>query len=108
MVGFDNIDFGKMWTWEEIQKSVLFGEPSFEPGAKCEYSSTNYIVLKRVIEKATKSTLPALLEDRLLKPNRLDHTLVDFSRRIPESMRFAHGWFDQNDDRTRMTSRAIR
>jgi len=99
MVGFDKIDFEKMWTWEEIQ-SVFIGEPSFEPGAKCEYSSTNYIVLKHIIEKAAKSTLPALLEDRLLKPNRLDHTLVNFSKPIPRSMRIAHGWFDQNGDGT--------
>jgi D-alanyl-D-alanine carboxypeptidase len=99
MVGFDHIDFEKVWTWEEIQ-SVLIGEPSFEPGAKCEYSSTNYIVLKHIIEKAAKSTLPALLEDRLLKPNRLDNTLADFSKPIPRSMRIAHGWLDQNGDGT--------
>jgi D-alanyl-D-alanine carboxypeptidase len=99
MVGFDNIDFEKLWTWEEIQ-SVLIGEPSFEPGAKCEYSSTNYIVLRHIIEKAARSTLPALLENRLLKPNRLDHTLVDFSKPAPPSMRIAHGWFDQNGDGT--------
>jgi D-alanyl-D-alanine carboxypeptidase len=98
-VGYVNIDFGKMWTWEEIQ-SVFIGEPSFEPGAKCEYSSTNYIVLKHIIEKAAKSTLPALLEDTLLKPNRLDHTLVNFSKPAPHSMRIAHGWFDRNGDGT--------
>lgn len=99
MVGFDNIDFEKTWTWEEIQ-SVLIGEPSFEPGAKCEYSSTNYIVLKHIIERAAKSKLPALLEDRLLKPNRLDHTLVNFSKPVPRSMRIAHGWLDRNGDGT--------
>jgi D-alanyl-D-alanine carboxypeptidase len=97
--GFDNIDFEKMWTWEEIQ-SVLIGEPSFAPGADCEYSSTNYIVLKQIIEKAARSTLPALVQDRLLKPNRMDHTLVDFSRPVPGRMRLAHGWFDRNGDGT--------
>jgi D-alanyl-D-alanine carboxypeptidase len=98
-VGYVNIDFEKMWTWEEIQ-SVFIGEPSFEPGAKCEYSSTNYIVLKHIIEKAAKSTLPSLLEDRLLKPNRLDHTLVNFSKPVPQAIRIAHGWFDKNGDGT--------
>jgi D-alanyl-D-alanine carboxypeptidase len=96
-VGYVNIDFEKMWTWEEIQ-SVFIGEPSFERGAKCEYSSTNYIVLKHIIEKAAKSKLPMLVEDRLLKPNRLDHTLVDFSKPVPQTMRIAHGWFDKNGD----------
>jgi len=96
-VGYVNIDFEKMWTWEEIQ-SVFIGEPSFEPGAKREYSSTNYIVLKHIIEKASKSKLPALLEKLLLRPNRLDHTLADFSRPVPPRMRIAHGWFDMNGD----------
>jgi D-alanyl-D-alanine carboxypeptidase len=98
-IGYVNIDFEKMWTWEEIQ-AVFIGEPSFEPGTKCEYSTTNYIVLRQIIEKATQSKQSALLEDRLLKPNRLDHTLADFSKPVPENMRMAHGWSDTNDDGT--------
>jgi D-alanyl-D-alanine carboxypeptidase len=98
-VGYVHIDFEKMWTWEEIQ-SVLIGEPSFAPGTKSEYSSTNYIVLKRIVEKAAQSKQPRLLEDRLLKPNRLNHTLGDFSKPVPEKMRLAHGWFDTNGDGT--------
>jgi len=98
-VGYLHIDFEKRWTWEEIQ-SVFLGEPSFEPGAKCEYSSTNYIVLKRVIEKAARSQQPSLLRDRLLDPHRLDHTLADFSKPVPETMRLAHGWFDMTGDGT--------
>jgi D-alanyl-D-alanine carboxypeptidase len=96
-VGYLHIDFEKMWTWEEI-RSVLIGAPSFERGTQCEYSSTNYIVLKHVIETAAKSKLPKLLEDRLMKPYRLDHTLADFSKPVPGKMRLAHGWFDTNDD----------
>jgi D-alanyl-D-alanine carboxypeptidase len=98
-IGYVNIDFGHLWTWEEIQKTFL-REPSFEPGTKSQYSSTNYIVLRRVIEQATGSKQAALLEDRVLKPNRLDHTSVDFSGHIAETMRIAHGWFDTNGDRT--------
>ncbi len=98
-VGYINIDFEKMWTWEEIQ-DVFIGEPSFEPGTKCEYSSTNYIVLRQIIEKATQLKQSLLLEDRLLKPNGLNHTLADFSKPVPENMRMAHGWFDMNDDGT--------
>lgn len=98
-VGYVNIDFGKRWTWEEIQAAFI-GDPSFEPGAACEYSSTNYIVLKRIIEKATGSKQSKLLEDKLLRPNRMDHTVADFSKPFPGSMRVAHGWFDTNDDGT--------
>jgi D-alanyl-D-alanine carboxypeptidase len=96
-VGYLNIDFEKTWTWEEIQ-DVFVDEPNFEPGTACEYSTTNYIVLRQVIERATHKEQSALLEDRLLKPNHLEHTLVDFSGPVPKGMRFAHGWFDTNGD----------
>ncbi len=96
-IGYVNLDFQHTWTWQEIQ-DVLIGEPSFQPGTGCEYSSSNYLVLKQIIEKATRSKLSKLAEDRLLKPNRLDHTWVDFSRPVPGRMRVAHGWFDTNDD----------
>jgi D-alanyl-D-alanine carboxypeptidase len=96
-IGYINIDFEKMWTWEEIQ-AVFIGEPSFDPGARCEYSSTNYIVLRHIIEKAAQSKQSVLLEDRLLKPNHLDHTLADFSKPVPANMPIAHGWFDTDGD----------
>lgn len=96
-VGYNNIDFEKMWTWEDIQVAFI-GEPSFAPGTKCEYSTTNYIVLRQIIEKAVQSKQPTLLEEKVLKPNHLDHTLADFSRPVPENVRIAHGWFDTNDD----------
>jgi D-alanyl-D-alanine carboxypeptidase len=96
-IGYVNIDLEHLWTWEEIQE-IFVREPSFEPATKCQYSSTNYIVLRHVIERATRSKQSALLEDRVLKPNRLDHTLADFSSPIPEKMRIAHGWFDTNGD----------
>jgi D-alanyl-D-alanine carboxypeptidase len=86
-----------MWTWEEIQDAFI-DEPNFAPGTKCEYSTTNYIVLRHVIENATRSKQAALLENKVLKPNRLDHTLADFSKPIPEKMRIVHGWFDTNHD----------
>ena len=98
-IGYVNIEFDKTWTWEEIQ-SVFVDEPSFEPGTKCEYSTTNYIVLRHVIEAATRSRQSALLEEKVLTPARLDHTLADFSKPIPEQMRIAHGWFDTDGDGT--------
>jgi len=37
-VGYVNIDFEKMWTWEEIQ-ALFIGNRASNPGTKCEYSS---------------------------------------------------------------------
>jgi len=40
-------------------------------------------VLRHVIEKATQSRQSALLDDKVLRPNRLDHTLADFLQADP-------------------------
>lgn len=96
-VGYVNIHHEKMWTCEEIYNTFV-REPNFEPGTRCAYSSTNYIVLRHIIEKATREKQTKVFEDRLLKPYHLNHTLADFSNPIPASMPIAHGWFDTNDD----------
>lgn len=96
-IGYQNIDFEKSWTWEEILAAFV-GEPHFEPGSKREYSTTNYIVLRQIIEKATQSRQTRLLADTILLPNGLNHTLADFSNPIPESLCIAHGWVDTDHD----------
>jgi len=98
-IGYVNIDFEKKWTWEEIQ-TVLGSESYFQPGTRSDYSNTNYIVLKQVIEQVTQSRQSALVEDRLMMPNGLSDTWVDFTRSIPDSMPIAHGWLDTNNDGT--------
>jgi D-alanyl-D-alanine carboxypeptidase len=90
-IGYRNIRFEEMYTWEEIYKNHI-GESNFKPGTKCEYSTTNYIILRHIIERASQSKQTALFEERLLKPYNLNHTLADFTRPIPESMQIAHGW----------------
>lgn len=96
-IGYLNIDFEHIWTWEEIEK-VFVDEPAFEPGTASAYSSTNYIVLRQIIEKAAQKKQTALLEEKILRPNHLDHTLVDFSGPVPSGTRIANGWFDIDDD----------
>ena len=96
-IGYVNIDFEKVWTWDEIL-AVFAGAPSFEPGTKTEYSNTNYIVLKYIVEKATQSSQAALVQDMLLVPNDLGRTWADFSRPVPEALPVAHGWLDTNGD----------
>lgn len=96
-IGYPNIDSEHLWTWEEIQE-VLIDEPAFEPGTACEYSNTSYIVLKQLIERATQRKQTELLVEKVLRPNRLDHTVADFTGPLPAGLRIAHGWFDANDD----------
>jgi len=96
-IGYDNIDFDKLWTWEDLYNTYIT-EPNFEPGAKCEYSTTNYIVLKHIIEKVTRSQQTVEFENRIIRPYELNQTLVDFSKPTPESLQIVHGWCDIGAD----------
>ncbi len=96
-IGYRNICYEHSYTWDEIYADHV-GAPRFSPGTRCEYSSTNYIVLRHVIERVTGSHLPDLFEERIAKRYDLDHTLVDFSNPVPPGLQIAHGWLDVNED----------
>jgi len=96
-IGYYNIDFDRWLTWEDICGTYIH-EPEFEAGTQCAYSSTNYIVLRQVIERASRSRQTDLFEARLRKPFRLDHTYAEFSTPIPAGLGIAHGWCDGDGD----------
>ncbi len=104
-IGYTNIDFTKIWTWDDIQRAFI-STPNFEPGTKVEYSTTNYILLKQVIETVTRKPQIEVFEDRILKPNHLNHTLARFFEPIPDTLVIAHGWcdIDPDDDPEDITS----
>lgn len=97
-IGYRNIKFKKIWTWEKI-RSVLIKEPNFNPGEACAYSTSNYIVLRQIVEKACGNKQIVELQNRLLRPYHLHHTLVDFFNPIPKNMKIAHGWCDTEGNR---------
>ena len=94
--GYKNIDFAKKWTWDDIYQKFI-GKPNFDPGEKCAYTTTNYILLKMVIEKATGSKQLLELHKRLLGPNGLNQTLTDFFNPLPDHLKIAHSWLDPGD-----------
>ena len=97
IVGFQNIEFEKKWTWEEIY-SRFIGPPNFQPGQDSAYSTTNFIVLRMIIEKACRSRQIVEFQNRLLRPNHLNHTLANFLDPVPQGIQFAHGWCDFDGD----------
>jgi D-alanyl-D-alanine carboxypeptidase len=50
--------------------------PDFEPGAKWQYSNTNYVLAGMVVEKATGRSYESEIERRVLSPLRLRATSV--------------------------------
>ncbi|PWK80861.1 D-alanyl-D-alanine carboxypeptidase [Lentzea atacamensis] len=64
--------------WEESELVAIAAERplNFPPGTKWEYSNTNYIVAGMLIEKLTGRTYPEAIEQRILKPLRLNDTYL--------------------------------
>lgn len=89
--GFNNIDFTKAWTPEEIIATFV-DEADFPPGSNWAYSTTNYVLVKMIVEKVTGSKQSVEIKNRLLKPLNLNHTLLDFEEAHLSSFNIAHAW----------------
>ena len=70
--------------------------PLFEPGDGWAYSNAGYLLLGRVVERATRSTVGRELNRRLLEPLGLHDVLYAPEQAIPA--RFAHGYVDVDED----------
>ena len=95
---YASIDFVKSWTSEEILATLL-GKPLSQPGEAWHYSTTNYVLLKIIVEQTTGSTVPAELRKRMLDPLGLKSTfpLAD-STIVPPGFDIAHNWYDVDAD----------
>ncbi|MCW8803471.1 MAG: beta-lactamase family protein [Ignavibacteriaceae bacterium] len=91
---FDDMDH--RWTPEEIL--TLVPEQCFQPGEGWHYSSTNYVLLGMIIEKATESTICTQLRNRLFIPFNLGHTRFSLDPDVAAPSVLAHAHFDLNRD----------
>ncbi|UUU23706.1 serine hydrolase domain-containing protein [Streptomyces sp. DSM 40750] len=66
---------------------------TFAPGEKFQYSNTNLILLGLVIEKVSGHRLRDFIDERVLRPARLRHTLFPEGREFPEP--HARGYTNQ-------------
>ncbi|WP_244237939.1 serine hydrolase domain-containing protein [Corallococcus terminator] len=74
---------GKTWSAEELISLGAAASPSFEPGARWEYSNTNYILLGRILESVTGMPLAQQLRTRILVPLDLDSTGLEGAEPLP-------------------------
>ncbi|MFI1104019.1 serine hydrolase domain-containing protein [Streptomyces melanogenes] len=65
----------------------------FAPGAKFQYSNSNYILLGLVIEKVTGHSVRDVIEHRVLRPSHLDETLFPKGGEFPRP--HPHGYTNQ-------------
>lgn len=67
--------------------------PVFPPGTKFQYSNTNAVLLGLVVEKVSGQSLAGYLQQHILTPSHLGHTLFPSSAEFPAP--HAHGYTDQ-------------
>ncbi|OJX51105.1 MAG: hypothetical protein BGO88_07925 [Flavobacterium sp. 38-13] len=61
----------------------LINSKSFAPNEKNEYSNSNYFILKEIIEEIEDKALHYVVEERIIKPLKLEHTKTYYSKNIP-------------------------
>lgn len=59
---------------EKIVDYLCDAKPVFEPGARVEYSNTNFILLALIIEQVTGKTYHEYLNELIISPLGLEHT----------------------------------
>ncbi|HOU53564.1 MAG TPA: serine hydrolase domain-containing protein [Myxococcota bacterium] len=64
----------------------------FEPGSRCLYSNTNYLLAGLVAERAAGRPAADLLEDYVIRPLSLSHTYLDMGG--AEDPALVHGYMD--------------
>jgi D-alanyl-D-alanine carboxypeptidase len=85
----------KIWTQEQIL-AELVGKPYFTPGNGWHYSTTNYILLRMIIEKGMGSKVSQEIENRFLIPLGLHSTIaVDPLEPIPRDVLIANNWIGE-------------
>lgn len=82
--GIPDVDFGLILklsarTPEELMKGIAEKPLHFQPGTKYEYANINYMLLGRVIEKASGEPYCQFLKDRIFTPLQLAETGCDWS-----------------------------
>ncbi|MFP2903868.1 serine hydrolase domain-containing protein [Pyxidicoccus sp. 3LFB2] len=74
---------GKVWEPEEMMAYGAARSPLFEPGARWEYSNTNYILLGHIIEAVSGTSLAQQLRTRIITPLNLTSTGLDGAESLP-------------------------
>ena len=85
----------RQWTPHELLE-VAFRHPLlFPPGNTFDYCNTNTVLLGLVVEKVSGQSLASFIEQNILKPEGLTHTVFPAGAEIPSP--HAHGYFKMPD-----------
>jgi D-alanyl-D-alanine carboxypeptidase len=85
----------RQWTPHELLE-VAFRHPLlFPPGSAFDYCNTNTVLLGLVVEKVSGQSLASFIEQNILKPEGMTHTVFPAGAEIPSP--HSHGYFKMPD-----------
>lgn len=88
----------RQWKPEELL-AIAFRHPLlFQPGSAFDYCNTNTVLLGLVVEKASGQALGTFIDENILKPEGLAHTVFPTDAKMPSP--HAHGYFKMPDGKT--------
>ncbi len=91
------VDYGREWQIEQVIASFV-REPYGPPGDVQHYSSTNYLLLTRILEQVGGEPVPDQVERIFLEPLALEASFMSMGELPPEYFTVAHPWVDVNQD----------
>ena len=74
----------RQWTNQELIEIGLSTPQVFAPGTNWDYSHTNFVILGEALEKIGGKPLDVLLQEEVLTPMGLRHTVASTTAAIPE------------------------
>jgi D-alanyl-D-alanine carboxypeptidase len=83
---------GRLWTWDEMLALAFQHDLYFQPGSAYKYSNTNYMLLGKIIEQVTYTSLGDVLTSDLLQLLRLEDTIYATPTTDAESTDLIHGY----------------
>jgi D-alanyl-D-alanine carboxypeptidase len=87
-------DLGRVFTYDDVLDLVRAVPPVAAPGAVYHYSNANYIVLGAILQRVTHATLGQLLDQRIIRPLGLAHTIYGPDDLAGAKRIVFHGLFD--------------
>src|SRR5262245_13856103 len=85
----------RKWTPQELVE-ISFRHPLvFPPGSMFDYCNTNTVLLGLVVEKVSGQSLASFVDEQILRPAALAHTIFPADGKMPSP--HAHGYFKMPD-----------
>ena len=88
-----NVDYSKTWAADEVFMHFVL-DPYGPPGYAQHYSSTNYLLLTKILEEVTETPVSDEISRVFLEPMNLDITFITMGEQPSAKYTVAHPWVD--------------